>query len=339
MNKQSLVTVRQFFLIFMPVFFLSACTQLAEPLKIPEKPAPQHQQVMIDIERQSNSSGTNDILQLPLHKIKVGNKLIVSAPLIKKKYRIKDVVRTGVSFQNDLFYKVAEQQIEKNLLRKGLNIISREKLEAEFKNYQNTHNAINPGKGLLDVSSIIRAAQLKGVDADYLLKISSFKNMNKTYQIDLAGYEPFQLLLTNFPEATGELLARQYIECLENIVSIEAKVIHIASGSVVWIANSSLSSRDLDNKKMQVKMAVNKTVNNEVTIMDYVKQQNTKQARKLRYGKDVEYPSWQHAVYVSTPVVTQGNCQMEASNSEPSEQQKKLITTAINRFLNQMEIN
>jgi len=101
---------------------------LAEPLKVPEKPAPQHQQVLIDIPRQYNLSGINDTLQLPHHKIAKGNKIIVSSPLIKKKYRVKNVVRTGVSFQNDEAYIVAERQIEKKLLMKGLNVISREKL-------------------------------------------------------------------------------------------------------------------------------------------------------------------------------------------------------------------
>jgi len=185
---------------------------------------------------------------------------------------------------------------------------------------------------------MIRAAQLQGIEADYLLKISSFKNVSKAYQVDLAGFEPFQLLLTNFPEATGELLARQYIQCSENIVTIEGKMIHIATGNVVWISSLSLSSKDADNTDMQVKIAVNKTASNEQDILQYVKQQNTKEARKFRYGKDVEYPSWQHAMYVSTPIVTQGNCQVDEFGSEITEQQKTLIIRVIDNFLNQIEL-
>lgn len=192
-------------------------------------------------------------------------------------------------------------------------------------------------KELTDISEVIRAAQSGDTQADYILQINRFET-EKTLRATkrLIEVEKVRAFIGQYPDIESQFNSpgRDSISCAINGAELNAKLIHVKSGAIVWIGSHTLNEL---NSGAATKIAVEysriKKVNNEYQIQRFVDFNNTEEQRALRADRRTVVPPWQYSVNLVGPTVIQGHCKDRPENKESVRQKlarevaKQLIKT------------
>ena len=342
---------------------VTACTSMAPPLNMPPPPTLRSETVTINIPTTNNQPARENIVQMRGHIIPYGSTIVISVPrtitqqLMQQTRRISDrnpqranqissksvsdindaPINVGNDFFTSGYFHTAEQQIEKELIRHGFDVLSREKFEAKLRNARGSARV----KGLYeltDISEVIRAAEKGDLTADYLLQINQFKlNDINDYDINLGAFKDYQKLMDHFPQVRDQLKKAQYLKCSEYSATLNAKLIHVASGQIIWIGEHSASTRGLLENALAVRVGVEEEVVNKEQIERFVAAQNTESARKNRDpNKPVKLPEWEIRAKVLKPIVTNGYCRIEKSSisrEQVRSQLSKLVASTLMRSI------
>ena len=185
----------------------------------------------------------------------------------------------------------------------------------EFRNKMQTSSAgrsrTGDEKELTDISEVIRAAQSPAINAEYILQINVFDTNKKlTATTDVRQSEKARALLRANPKLK-ELLASEAthnLSCAIIGAALNAKLIHVKTGGIVWIGNHELNELSSGVQKLEIALGQRTYVTNERDVQRFVHSQNTKRARKQRKKYPVTIPAWQYRTDLIKEVVS-GRCE------------------------------
>lgn len=295
----------------------AGCTTLAPPVDMPAAPATPGTQKIVTISDTSKQSSQRNTAQAPGHAIPMGSSVVISVPKVYSKEAPEQESPDSEVFATSGFFNTAEQQIEKELMRQGFNVISREKFEVKLRKERgdtgSTQDSDTALRELKDIAELIRAAEAGDLTSDYLLQINEFRqNDISKYSINLMDYPNYRQLLEQNPELSKQLDAKKTLACDELSASINAKLIHIKSGKIVWIGQHSISNRNLEDGDLQVQVRIKERLGNKEEVENFVAQLNSKDARKRRKANDViSYPEWKIERSLDDPKIISGTCLAE----------------------------
>ena len=183
------------------------------------------------------------------------------------------------------YYNYAENQIEKELLRIGFNVVDRSKYLAKIKE-------ITSG-GFEDVSDVIRlAAEDSTVKSDYILQINKLAFGKDERVLYLSRYPEVKKYIDKFPQIAASV-PKTYSYPEYNVV-FDGKLIEVRTGKIMWLGTHRINSGRVlfgEGMNVSINMNVRKYVSNENEIKEFIEFQNTPEQRKKRYGKNVEIPA------------------------------------------------
>lgn len=251
----------------------------------------------------------------------------------------KKEVKGDNDFSTSGYFHAAEQQIEKELIKHGFKVLSREKFEAKLRKARGTVRSEGLQE-LTDITEVIRAAEDGDLKSDYLLQINEFtQNDVAIYEINLGSYGEFQGLMNIFPKATSKLQKIQYLPCSEFSTTLNAKLIHVQTGRIVWIGDHTASTRGLYSNLLSLRLGVEEKVSNKVEVEKFVASQNTEFGRRLRKkGDPINFPSWKVSYLVPGPIVTNGYCRIEKSEISAKSVRKELSKTVAKTLMKSIKV-
>jgi len=189
---------------------------------------------------------------------------------------------------------------------------------------------------LTDISEVIRAAQSGDVQSDYILQINRFDEVKPVpYTINLEHYDAYKSLMSEFQSAQETLFNRRKQTCTAYEASLNAKLIDVDTGDIVWIGDHSLMSASASTALPEFKVSVHKTVDNASEVENFVREQNSPELRNQRGStltetvlnkgkpvkKAIKIPEYSFRTEVVGPIIADGQCD-EIDLSRASEQQK-----------------
>lgn len=164
---------------------------------------------------------------------------------------------------------------------------------------------------MTDVSEVIRAAKDGEVGADYIMLVNGFSLGSQRRVIDLLSYGQVKEFVSRAPSIEPLVRAKQYVECYNGVVSLDASLIHVKSGEVVWIGGHGVAEDMLaaDGHALTLSLMFNERVENTAEVEMFVRANNTEEARKLRASNDsqVQLPAWRWLSKLDLNVVS-GRC-------------------------------
>ena len=166
-------------------------------------------------------------------------------------------------------------------------------------------------KELTDISEVIRAAQSSAINADYILQINVFDTNKKlTASTDVRQSQEARELLRTQPKLKDLLSAESAnrLSCAIIGAALNAKLIHVETGGIVWIGNHELNELSSGVQKLELELGQRTYVTNERAVQRFVHSQNTKAARKQRKKYPVTIPEWQYTTDLIREVVS-GRCE------------------------------
>lgn len=174
----------------------------------------------------------------------------------------------------------------------------------------------SPGSGrkageqeLTDISEVIRAASASDVQADYILQINEFNTDPKdarTENINLLQVPEVQDFMGRHPDIRNALTQRQWFQCQSMVASLNAKLIHVKSGDVVWIGNHATSEFHGANSNLELALEYRKYVSNQRELQNWVQSQNSEAVRAVREDNPTP-PAFRYAIDLVGPMVVGGN--------------------------------
>lgn len=191
-------------------------------------------------------------------------------------------------------------------------------------------------KELTDISEVIRAAESGDVQANYILQINKFDTDQKSkIKADLNHDPKIRDFIRNNPgiKAEFDLAANHEIVCAVVGATLNAKLVDVKTGEIVWIGNHQLNEFSSGIHKISVEMGSRKYVTNEKLIEQFINDNNTEQARKDRSGKEVSIPAFAYKTDFIKPTVASGRCEQTSSISNDDKSDmvrqvaKELIST------------
>jgi hypothetical protein len=226
------------------------------------------------------------------------------------------------------YYNYAENQIEKELLRIGFNVVDRSKYLAKVKEIT---------AGIFeDVSDVLRlAAQDSTVKSDFILQINklSFGKTNKT--LYLRSFPEIKAYLDKFPEVAPQV-PKTYTYPEYNVV-FDAKLIEVKSGRIMWLGNYRVDSGQVLSKNAMnilMTMAVRKYPSNEKEIKEFIEFQNTPDQRVKRYNKEVVIPEVEYDYSFDFSVFPDLNeLEKEESNNELFKDHREALIRTVSQEL------
>ncbi len=179
------------------------------------------------------------------------------------------------------------------------------------------------GQGhLIDTSEVIRAASATEVRADFILQISKFsplerrsESVNLLSNASLRDFaDQYRAVETKF---TNESFG--YYNCDFAQASLDAKLIEVATGNVVWIGSHKVTEIDQEDNNAGVVFEVTyeRTCSNCAQLRRRVAQLNTESERERRFGQDPPKltPSYQETVS-SARKIGGSQCEFTARTKE-----------------------
>uniref|UniRef100_A0A486XJ39 Lipoprotein n=1 Tax=Rheinheimera sp. BAL341 TaxID=1708203 RepID=A0A486XJ39_9GAMM len=170
---------------------------------------------------------------------------------------------------------------------------------------------------LTDISEVIRAASASDVRADYVLQIHEFQTLKlRDERINLFNFAPVREFMNRHPDLERHFISRQFFPCQSLEASLNAKLIHVKTGNVVWIGNHSATELDTEQSAMQLELTYQKQVANYNKVREFVEYQNQPGVRELR-GDLVTLPDWQFRTDLIGPTHIAGaNCKIEQRSND-----------------------
>ena len=226
------------------------------------------------------------------------------------------------------YYNYAENQIEKELLRIGFNVVDRAKYLAKIKE-------ITSG-GFEDVADVIRmAAKDSTIRSDYILQINKLSFGKEQRTLYLRSFPEIQQFLDKFPRiATSVPKTYNYPEY--NVV-FDGKLIEVKTGKIMWLGTHCITSGQVLSRSamnITINMNVRKYVSNEKEIRDFIAFQNTPEQREKRYNKDVNIPPIQYEYSFDFSVIPDLNeLEKEGAENELFENHRKALIKTVTQEL------
>lgn len=154
---------------------------------------------------------------------------------------------------------------------------------------------------LADTSEVIRAAGASEIKADYILQISGFETQSlREESIYLLANPEFRAFLDRYEEAERKFRSEQmaYFPCDVLQASLDAKLIDVATGNVVWIGNHTVTELDTSGNAADITLEVRyqRRCKNCTLIREQVDSANTEQAR-IERGRSKQAPIIDTPVY------------------------------------------
>ena len=159
-------------------------------------------------------------------------------------------------------------------------------------------------KELVDTSEVIRAASASEVQADYILQVNDFDTSGRLREsINLLANEEFRQFVDKYAAVKARFSSdrNSYFECEVAEASLNAKLIHVSSGDVVWIGSHKVTELDHAENQANIELEVTYARNctNCSELRNQVTRLNTDESRTLRHGQTPPVLTPRYATTVS----------------------------------------
>ena len=159
-------------------------------------------------------------------------------------------------------------------------------------------------KELVDTSEVIRAASASEVQADYILQVNVFDTSGRRREsINLLANEEFRQFVDKYAAVKERFSSdrNSYFECEVAEASLNAKLIHVSSGDVVWIGSHKVTELDHAENQANIELEVTYARNctNCSELRNQVTRLNTDESRTLRHGQTPPVLAPRYATTVS----------------------------------------
>jgi PBP1b-binding outer membrane lipoprotein LpoB len=174
-------------------------------------------------------------------------------------------------------------------------------------------------KELTDISEVIRAAQSGEVKADYILQINNFETEKNTLKrIDLRHFEPVRDFISKYPSLLNSASDDKFmITCSPLAAELNAQLIHVQTGEIVWIGNHELNEWHANINPLTIEMGQRTFATNYSKIKNSINEANQPLARELRAkGQSFNIPSFLMQTDFIPPIVISGRCELENRSTD-----------------------
>jgi PBP1b-binding outer membrane lipoprotein LpoB len=158
-------------------------------------------------------------------------------------------------------------------------------------------------KQITDALTTMSLRVVEQGDSDYTLAI---------HQLELNFIEDtkYQVQPPVKPYALFDEIAKLYPiqQCATINGEVSMRLIHRASGDVVWFGKSSIDSASFHREPLIFSFSEEQVISNELEVATFVHQQNTEQARLARASQDVNIPSYKTISKMTSLTKLQGPC-------------------------------
>jgi len=194
-------------------------------------------------------------------------------------------------------------------------------------------------KELTDISEVIRAAESGNIQADYILQINEFDtNQKLTISSDLRHNQQVRNFIRQHPQISESFNNKtSIISCAVSGASLNAKLIYVKTGEIVWIGEHSLNEFSSKVQEILVELGRRRYVSNSEEINNFVHNQNTYQSRLHRYGKKTHIPNFKYKDALISPIISQGSCNKSAFDARP-ETRSKLSRQVAKELINTVSV-
>lgn len=167
---------------------------------------------------------------------------------------------------------------------------------------------------LTDISEVIRAAQSGDIQADYILQINVFDTKKRVRAVaDLRRETKVRTFISGYPslQAALETGGKHEVACAIVGTELNAKLIHVKTGEIVWIGSHELNEFSSGVQSIGVELGQRTYVANANDIRNFVVSQNEPYMRQLRYNQPVQVPSPVMRTDLIGPMVNVGRCEKD----------------------------
>ena len=154
---------------------------------------------------------------------------------------------------------------------------------------------------LIDTAELIRAANISGNPAEYILQVNHLRVRNIKTSTRLlsnpkvrAFADRYEAVKEKYTDASSSDLACDAVQ-----MTMRAKLIEVASGNVIWIGSHTVT--ELDNRQIELEIRYRRSVDNYESILDFVDSNNSREERVRRYDQDVVLPPFTYSTTVTDP--------------------------------------
>ena len=156
----------------------------------------------------------------------------------------------------------------------------------------------NPKNQIADLPDLLRAATVYP-GADFILIVNELSvEFDHSTVVPLHLSPELRAFADEHPAVTGELLhpSGGRMSCDGMEVLVEAKLIDVASGAIVWTGRHTATT--LDEVPIEVEVTHVRAVSNYDEIVAFVESQNTGSRRIERYGQTIRVPPFEYGTTV-----------------------------------------
>lgn len=210
------------------------------------------------------------------------------------------------------------EQLEKREITETEFYTQLDELRSRSRISSQTRNRGENERELSDISEVIRAASASDIQADYVLQINQFNPIRpREERVNLFNFLPVREFMAQHGQLKEQFEQRQFYSCETLEATLNAKLINVKSGDVVWIGNHAASELDGAESSMELEFTYRRAVANANEVANFVNQQNLPYVREMR-GDFVKVPAWQFRDELLGPTLISGaNCRIaERGNDE-----------------------
>ncbi|WP_342120591.1 hypothetical protein [Pseudoduganella sp. OTU4001] len=234
---------------------------------------------------------------------------------------------------DDLTKKFERQQIDGTVYAEEL-----KKFRDKFQTSSTGKKRAEGDKELTDISEVIRAAEAGDVHANYILQINKFEtDQRMLIKADLNHNAKIRDFVRNNPEIKSEFDRSHEVSCAAVGASLNAKLVDVKTGEIVWIGNHQLNEFSSGVHKVSFELGSEKYVANARQIEQFVNFQNTEAARKARASLEVAPPPLDYRSKFIAPVISSGRC--EKSPSISSEDRSNLVRQVTRELISTIKVD
>lgn len=156
---------------------------------------------------------------------------------------------------------------------------------------------------LVDAAELIRTAVVSGTAADYILQVNRFRGSvltTSTRLLENPGFRAFahqkEAVRKKYRDVTSS-----HFRCDSLQMEMQAKLIDVASGDVIWIGTHTVT--ELDGKPIELEISYSRVVDNYPAIVEFVDTKNRREERIRRFDQDVRLPDFTYTTTVTDPQI------------------------------------
>ncbi|MEH6551391.1 MAG: hypothetical protein V7711_05025 [Pseudomonadales bacterium] len=196
-------------------------------------------------------------------------------------------------------------------------------------------------KELTDISEVIRAAQEGDIQSEYILQINSFDTLKIVRKsINLLSNSQVRDFTAANPEIKKEMEEKQYLPCGFLAAELNAKLINVKSGEIIWIGKHQLNELNSGEIDYSVELGSRRYVTNYRQVENYVQYQNSADQRNSRGNNPVALPAWEYASDLVGPNLTSGNCRYDQrSRDEIRDMRSNLSRQAARELIRTIKVS